>query len=471
MQKLLFVLVLSTVVTAKAQIKFWTLQDCIDTALNKNIDFTIAQRNTQLAREDLEAAKASKLPDLNFGGGQFIQTGRSIDRFTNQFVVQTIASNNFQLSSNAVLYAGGQLRQQTNAATLNTKASEEDLRFTRQNLSFNVANAYLQAVQAGEQKVISQQNLNTTGKQLARIEKLYNAGAASEGDLISLEAQKANEEAIFVNSQTAENAALTNLKLILRLPGNYKFALKSLNLGTVKTSNYPLDLEELYDTAVALRPDIKAAALRLAATEAIQKSTEGSRLPTITAGANLNTVYSGNAQEVTGFTVNGAQTIGVVKNTGDIVEAPSILYNTNTIGFGEQIQNNFGGSLGINLSMPIYNKRQIKTSINKAKINTEISKLSLERNKQALYNEIATAYINFTNSYSRYNANNFAFELQKKNVELNQKRFEAGQISEFDFQITKNGFNMANQNYIVAKYNYVFNRLVLDYYAGLELSL
>jgi len=199
------------------------LQDCIDTALNKNIDFTIAQRNTQLAREDLEAAKASKLPDLNFGGGQFIQTGRSIDRFTNQFVVQTIASNNFQLSSNAVLYAGGQLRQQTNAATLNTKASEEDLRFTRQNLSFNVANAYLQAVQAGEQKVISQQNLNTTGKQLARIEKLYNAGAASEGDLISLEAQKANEEAIFVNSQTAENAALTNLKLILRLPGNYKF--------------------------------------------------------------------------------------------------------------------------------------------------------------------------------------------------------------------------------------------------------
>ena len=127
--------------------------------------------------------------------------------------------------------------------------------------------------------------------------------------------------------------------------------------------------------------------------------------------------------------------------------------------------------MGLNISMPIYNKRQSKTGINKAKINTYIGQLNLDRIKQNLYNEIATAYVNFTNSKSRFEANKIAFELQDKNVTLNQKRFEAGQISEFDFQTTKNAYNLSNQNFIVAKYNYVFNRLVLDYYAGLNLSL
>jgi len=471
MQKLLFMFTVACTSSISAQINFWTLQDCIDTALHKNIDYSIAQQNYSIANEDLLASRANRSPDLRFSGGQFVQAGRSIDRFTNQFVIQTIASNNFQLQSNSVLYAGGQVKHQIKAAKLNTEASKKDLLFTQQNLSFNVATAYLQAVQASEQKIISQQNVANTTKQLERIKKLFAAGAASEGDLINLEAQKANEEALLVNSITAESAALTTLKLLLRLPGDYNFVLKSLNLGTVTPSKYPLSLQELYDTALTQRPNIKTAKFRLAATEAIQKSTQGSRLPTLSASANLNTVYSDNAKEVTGYRITGSQAIGAVQGSGTIVEAPTYEASTRTIGPGQQLQDNFGGSVGLNLSVPIYNKRQIKTSINKAKINTELSRLNFEKSKQNLYNEITTAYVNFTNSYSRFNANQRAFDLQKRNLELNQKRFEAGQISEFDFQIAKNAYQLANQNYIVAKYNYVFNQLVLDYYAGLELSL
>jgi outer membrane protein len=456
---------------ANAQLKEWTLQDCIDTAITKNIDFEIAKKNGLLSREDLLQAKASKLPDLSFGAGQFVQSGRSIDRFTNQFTVQTIASNNFQLQSSAILYSGGQIRNQIAASENNTKASEEDVEFAKQNLSFTVANSYLQAIQAGEQKEISAQNVKNTKDQLTRIEKLYAAGALGEGDLINLQAQLANEEAGYVNATTSENAALTSLKLLLRIPGENKFILQNLNLGAIRPSNYSLPLQELYDTAIALRSDIKASEFRLMASKALEKSIQGSALPTLSIGANLNTVYSGNALEIESVTLQGVNTIGYVRTSLDEVLQPSYKVNYKTIGFSQQLRNNFGTSVGLNLSMPIYNKRQIKTGINKARINTDIGQLNLERIKQNLYNEIATAYVNFTNSKSRFEANKIAFELQYKNVTLNQKRFEAGQISEFDFQTTKNAYNLSNQNFIVAKYNYVFNRLVLDYYAGLNLSL
>ncbi len=456
--------------SAQAQ-QVWGLRQCIDTALARNIEILSSELAVLQNKEDLKAATWAFMPDLSVGAGQFLQNGRSIDRFTNTFTVQSITSNNFQLQTQALLYAGGRLKNQKKASEYAVQASEADRKFAKQTIQFNVANVYLQALQAIEQVTVAEQNLANTRVSLKRVELLYAGGALGEGDLITLQAQEANDEATLINAKNALNTALVNLKLLLRLPGDYVLQIDKYKLGTVVAEPYNATVSQLVDTAMLHRYDIVAAKTRVQAAQSMLAINKASVLPTVSLGANVSTVYSSNAKNITNTRIAGMQPIGVVNGTGQLVEAPTFAYDLQTINFGKQLSNNLGSSVGLNVNMPIYSKYQNKANVNKASIGVSQAQLNVDRVSQNLFNEINTAYVNFTNALARYKANEKAYNLQKTSLELAQKRYQAGQISEFDMQTTKNGYLQAEQNFIIAKYNYVFNRLVLDFYAGLPLEI
>lgn len=449
----------------------YSLQGCIDLAIKNSIDVRLAEINSEQAELNYKQGKLNITPDASLSAGQFFQSGRSIDRFTNQFVQTTVRSNNFQLQSSALLFGGGQIRQGIQQSKYLWLASESDLKNVTQNVALNVANLFLQVLQARELSNSAQQTLSNTISQLDRTNKLYEAGAVNEGQVLNLKAQKASDELTLTNAQNQVDLALTNLKMLLRLPADQAFDILNPSVSSTKPEVYPNNLIDLYDSALARRPDIKASDLRYKAAQFGKKAAFGSLMPSLSVGGNISTVYSSNAKFISNTVFNGFQPIGRVQGTNDIVEAPDINYTLQTIAFNKQIKDNFGQSLGFNLSYPVYGKLRNQTNFKLSRLDEERAKLTAERARQNLYNEVVSAYNNYNASEKRYQSAIEATDAQKKNADFVQKRFDAGQSNVYELQLARTNETNAKLNLASVKYEYIFRRMILDFYMGKELKL
>lgn len=449
----------------------WTLEQCIDQALKNNLEIKISGISAQQSENAFQQSKLNMTPDANVNGGQFFQSGRSIDRFTNQFVQSTVSSNNFQLQSSVVLFAGGQIRNTISQNKYLWLAGESDLKNMEQSVALNVANLFLQAVQASELVKSAEQTLSNTQAQLERANKMFEAGTVNEGQVLNLKAQKANDEVTLITARNQQALALANLKMMLRLPAGQEFGILAPNVGSMAAEAYPAGEQELYDSALVRRPDVMAAVYRLKAAEYAGKASKGALLPTLSVGGTLSTVYSSNAKTVTGTSLGGFQPIGRVQGTNDVVEAPQLNYTLQTIDFNKQLRDNFGQSLGFNLSVPVYGRLQNQYNVRRANLEQERARLNAERVRQNLYNEVLGAYNNYTGAMQRYKAALEAAEAQKLNMDFVQKRYDAGQSNIYELQLARTNEATARLNLTSVRYEYVFRKMVLDFYMGKALKL
>jgi len=454
-----------------AQTGTWTLEQCIEQALKSNIDVQLAGVSAQQAQQNWRNSIAAATPDANANAGQFFQSGRSIDRFTNQFVQTTVSSNNLQLQSSVPLYAGGQIRNSIHQSKYLWLAGESDLRNMEQNTALNVANLFLQIIQAKELKASAEETLKNTDLQLQRTRKLFDAGVVNEGQVLNLEAQKANDQTSLTNATNQEILALTNLKMLLRLPAENAFDILRPEISLYKPETYTTSQQELFDSAMKRRPDLQAAVFRHKAAIYARKAARGGMLPVLSVGGNLSTVYSSNAKSISGTTFSGFEPIGRVQGTNNIVEAPSIQYTLQTIDFSKQVKDNFGQSLGFNLSVPVYGKLQARNTAQRASLDEVRAKLSAERAFQNLYTEVVSAYNNFSSAMERYQSAIRAIEAQKRNMDFVNKRYEAGQANAFELQLAQTNETTARNNLTSVRYEYMFRKMVLDFYLGKPLTL
>jgi outer membrane protein len=350
-------------------------------------------------------------------------------------------------------------------------ASEQDQKFIEQNTALNVANLFLQIIQAKELKASAEETLKNTEMQLQRTRRLFDAGTINEGQVLNLEAQKANEQTNLTNAINQEALALMNLKMMLRIPAENKFDILRPGIAFNRPEVYPADQQQLFDSAVKKRPDVQAAIFRQKAAAFARKSARGGMLPVLSVGGNLSTVYSSNAKNISAMTLSGFEPIGRVQGTNEIVEAPSIQYTLQTIDFNKQIKDNFGQSLGFNLSVPVYGKLQARNAAQRAGMDELRAKLNAEKTIQNLYSEVVSAYNNFTSATDRFQAAIRAQEAQKKNMDFVLKRFEAGQANVFELQLAQSNATNAANNLTSVKYEYMFRKMVLDFYLGKPLTL
>lgn len=447
----------------KAQSSRYTLEQCIDQALKQNIEVQLSMLSEDQAELAMNQAKSGFAPDLSASAGQFYQSGRSIDRFTNQFVQSTIGSNNFQLQGSILLYGGGQTQNNFKQAKNNWLASEADLEAIKLSVILQVSGAYVQYLQATESANAAQNAVNASKSQLDRGQLLYDAGGSNQGALLALKAQHANDVATLTASLNNKNVALQNLRQLIRMPQNQSFEPETESMGSIE-SPFGFTAQQLVDSILHRRPDYRAAEYRLAAAEFGYRSAKGALLPTLSLGGSVSTVYSDNAKSVDGVAITGFSPIGRVQGSNQIVEAPSYIYNMSTIGFGEQIENNFGQSLGVNLNVPIYSGLQRQNQVKSADVAVLRAKLNRDRIEQTVQNEVLTAFNNYQNAEKRYAANSESYQLQKQNAEFVKQRLDAGAASYFEYQVAYANAQSAYQNYISAKYERAFRRLVLEFY-------
>lgn len=448
----------------------YSLSQCIEIAQKNNIAAQQAALNQTQNKTNLKSAEYARLPNLNLGAGNNYSFGRTIDPFSNSFINQNVNSVSLNLSSSTVLYNGLRIRNNIQSAQSSLEAGEKNLEAIENNVSLDVAALYLGAVMAKEQIRLFQNNIKQTAEQLDRINVLIEAGAATIDRKLELEAQLSNDELNLINAQNAAQISLLNLRNYLNLPVSQNFDISELGaieINSDKTDT--LNLENVIEDNYRIMPQVKRDELLLKASEHNLASARSNLYPSLNFSANLNSLYSSQSSNLINPRIETFQ-IGYVGSDLAPVYSSQQVFDRETPGFTEQINNNFGQTFGFSLSVPIFNRYAVAAGIENAKVNNQRQLLQLQNTKNELQNSIYQAYLNWQASEKAYEAALKSLTAQQKLLEQTQLRYDAGAANYFDWLTVRNNFTSAEVNLLRAKYDLIFKEKTFGFYLGDEIT-
>lgn len=446
----------------------WTLQQCIEHAMKNNLQVRIAILNNELNQANLKQSRANVLPNLNFGANNTYNFGKTIDRFTNQFANTRVQSINLGLQTQWNLFNGLQNYHTIKQNEINLMTGKYDIDRTKNDVSLNIANAFLQIVLARELVNITQNQVNTTNTQLTRIKKLVDAGALPKFNQYDVESQLSSEELNVVNAQNQLNIANLNLALLLNLNPE-EFSISKPEVPNPNDLPLNFTAQQIYTSALSNQPIIKSAENQVLSAEKGVKIAKSAISPSLVFSGSLGTGYSGLAQQIAGYDSTIA-TIGYTA-VGDKVYSLFVNPVLEKSPYGTQFKDNFNRSLGLTLNIPLFNNLQTHTAITRAKINVESARLQLLQAKLDLQRTILQAYTDANGALKKFNATEKSVIALKESFKYVEQRYNVGAANSVDYNTQKNNVTNAEAQLLQAKYEYIFKAKVLDFYLGKAIVL
>lgn len=418
----------------------WSLQECIDHALNHNIEIKQQELDAKYQENNYQQAKDNRLPDLNAGVAQSFGFGRSMD--VNDVYTDMASSNTgFSLSSNAVLWRGGTLKNTIKQQEFELKSSYENLEKVKDDITINIAKAYLEILLAQEVMEVAEQQVGQTQIQIERTQKLVDAGKVAAGALLDIKAQESREALEVVNAENGLTMALLNLSQVLELDDYASFGVQEPVLPEMQAEFSLLTARLVFESAVKNRPEIKSAEYKLESSNTQLKIAQAGRLPSLTISAGFYDQYN------------------------------KAFDNSSGVSFVDQMEANKRSNLGLNLNVPIFNRFETRSSIQNAEIQIESRRLALESTKKELRRQIEQSYINAMAAFQRYNANKIAVESMEESFRYMETKFELGRVNTVEYNDTKTRLASAQSDLVQAKYEFIFRSKILDFYNGVEITL
>ncbi len=426
--------------TAGAQTKKWTLQECINYAVENNISLR-QSRNAHLSGlEDTYQAKAAMFPSLNASVSQGI-TNRPFSESGNSTVVgsdvysmskSTSWSGNYGLNAGMTLYSGGSLRTAVKQSRLQNSSDSLSVLENTNDVVISIVKAYMQCLYASEAVKVSESTAEASKAQLDRAVELKNAGELSKVDVAQLESQHASD----LYQITSAKATLDNYKLQLK-------QLLELGVSDEIELEEPTDdesgvfrllpaKEEIYANALESMPEIKKAGLNVQAADLSVRQARSAYSPTLSATAGLGTT---NVSGVSGS-------------------------------FGSQLENNFNESIGVSLQIPILQGRKAKTAVNKAKIEADNSRLEQMNVEKTLLKEVEDTYLEAVSAQSKYTSAKEQEKYANQSYELTVEQFNVGMKNTVELVTAQNNLLNARVQLLQSKYTALMNNALLDIYQG-----
>ncbi len=441
MYSLIAAAILLVVFTSARAQESWSLQKCIDYALQNNIQIKQQSLNSDYYNNQLNQAKFNRLPNLNMGMQNSTSFGRSLGP-DNTYLDMNSNSTYGNLNSNITIWNGFTLTNAIKVADMDLRASLQDMQKAKDDMMLNIAASYLEILFADELLTVSEDLKKITQLQLDRTTKLVEAGSLAKGSLLEIEAQFAREELNVVDAQNRLQLAYLGIYQLLEVPSTESFKIEKPNLPEIGANLTMLNSMDVFKNAVQLRPSVKGAEFKLESARNQLLIAKGNLLPSLTFGVNYNNNYN--------YLINNIYT---------------------NIAFGEQLKSHQRYGFGVNLNIPIFNHYQAKTGVSNAQIQLENSELQLQNTKNLLRKEIEQAYTNALAAFKRYVANQKTVIASKEAFRYTEEKFNVGMINSVEYNQSKNNLSKTQSDLLQAKYEYIFRTKILDFYNGIPIQL
>lgn len=442
--RITLILILAVSVSSYAQLKKWTLEECVTYAVENNLTVQQFELDLQNAKLDKSDAIGNFLPNLNGQLNASVNTGLSFDPTTNDPVTATQFASSGVVSSQVNLFDGLSNVHQLNRAKLNAIANQYRLDDLVDDIRLNVANSYLQVLSNKESLKVARAQYLVTEQDLKRTEELVESGVVPRGDLLEIEATAANQEQAIINGESLVTISLINLAQLLQITDYENFDVADEDFDVPLSEILNNSPKTIYAKALEFRNDIKFSKTNVELAEKDVSIAKGANYPSLGAFMNYNTRYSDNFFDPT---------------TGLVIP------------FDQQLWVNDGISFGGQINIPVFNGNSVKNRIKRSKIDLEKAKVEFEQAKLDLETTINQAYVDVQSFGKAYEAAQKTLEARETSLEYARERYDVGLMNAFDYGQAQARRDDAAADTIRTKYEYIFRIKILEFYFGLPIVL
>lgn len=451
--------------------EIWSLQDCILYARQNSIAIKRAQNAIANAELGQQQAQHNRYPNLNASISGGYQFGRTIDPTTNTFNNTQIGFNSFNLNTGMVVYGGNQINNRIQLAKLDLAAAQMDAEFITDNLSLDIANAYLSILLAEEQLEIVKKRLEQSQQQLNQTDKLIQAGSIPENDRLDLVSQIALDQQSIIEAENQVQLAYLNMQQLMLLDPQESFRVQRPTVIVPEDFNPDeLSPNEVYVTAYNNQANMKANELRMQSAETNVAVAKGAFLPRLSIGGGLSTNFSTAARQFTTVPGTNEQTV-LVNGEPLTFEFETSVPVPQDYPYFDQLSENLGQNVGATISIPIYSNYSAKINTERAKLQVISQELANREAEQALLANINQAIANARAAQRSLQAAEAAVEAAQTAYENAQRRFDLGAINSLEFSTARLNLDQAQISLLRAKYSYIFNVKQIEFYQGKTITL
>lgn len=424
--------------------KQWSLQDCINYALEKNIKLQQDKIALEESDVDVKTAKASLFPSLSFNTGHNVINRPYQQNSSTVSGTEIISSDskttyngNYSLNAQWTLWNGGRrlnnIKQQKTTRDIASLSVSE----TENMLQEEITKLFVQILYADESVKINKSTLETSEANFKRGEELFKEGSISKADLAQLESQVGNDKYQLVTSESTMRNYKLQLKQLLELDGTDEMTLALPTLSDEQVMKVLPSQADVYQTALTTRPEIQSGQLSIDNAKLGIKTAKAGYMPTISLSASSSS------------TTNSASTNN----------------------WAQQMKYGWNNMIGVSLSIPIFDNRQNKSNVQKAKLQYSNSQLNLATKQKELYSTVETLWLDALNAQQQYAAADTKLKSSQTSYDMVSEQFTLGMKNTVELLTEKNNLQSAQQQRLQAKYMAVLDRALLDFYAGNKIEL
>ena len=421
-----------------AQPRQWTLRECCDYAVSHNISIKQQENQCRLQEIQLSNARNQRLPDLSGSVSQNFSFGRGLTA-DNTYSNTNTSSTSFSLGTSIPLFTGFQIPNQIKMNQLNLEAATADLEKAKNDIQMQVAQAYVQILYDMEIADVARRQVAIDSMQVVRLQAMVDNGKASGAQLSQQQATLANSRLTATQADNTKRLAILSLTQLLELPSPDGFAILPPEISAISGTGQVPSPDVIYADALGLKPEIAAQQLRLKATDHNIKIARAGYMPTLSLSGGMGSNYY---------------------TTSKFSSDP----------FSTQLKNNFSQYIGLNLSVPIFNRFQTRNSIRHAKIEQLNLQLTFDNTKKTLYKEIQQVYYNTLNAQQKEQSSAEAVRSSQDAFTLMQAKYENGKATITEFNEAKNTYLRAESDYVQARYELLYQRALIQFYRGRDLT-
>ncbi|MFH0842046.1 MAG: TolC family protein [Bacteroidota bacterium] len=413
----------------------WTMNKCIEYAYSQNI--TVRRSELTNQRYDLYAgqAKAQRFPSVSASASQNFNWAKSTTGTESGLTGSN--GSNYSVNSGVTIFNGSRVTNQIRQAELDIESGIWSLETTKESISLSILNAYLQILYAEEQVKNTGKQIEATSEQLRLAGERLLLRGISQADYAQVKSQLANEKLTLANSQSQLAIARVSLMQLMELPVTDDFEISHPDLSETLNQNRVPDVKTVYEAALDIKPQIKNAAVSKEIAALDEKIAKAGYFPTLSASAGIGSNYN---------------SIG-----------------TDT--YFNQINEGISPSAGLSLSIPIYQKNQVKTNVAVARIGYQDAELSELNTRNELRKSIEQACLDVASAQTEYEASLESYNATLESSRLSDEKFSQGMINSIDYLVSKTTLIVAESNLLQSKFNLIFSYKVLDFYSGIPLIL
>lgn len=416
--------------------EIWDLQTCITYARQNNLQVRSARIDYESAATDLKTAKAARYPSLNFGSNQGFTNGNTFNETNGRFVSNPQYTGTYSISTDMVIYNGSRLHNTVKQRKIDLETNRLRVDQAENDIEVAVTNAYLEVLYAVESMKTDSAILETSKMQYEEALAKYEVGSLNLSDLAQLKAQYGSDLYNLTVSQNQVRQSRLALKQLLELDLDEDMTLRFPDLESLLIDREVPALHAVYFTALETMPEIKAAESSIASSVLNEKTAKAGRLPSITLSAAVGTGY----------------------------------YTSADFAFLNQLGNNINENVSLGIRIPIYQRREAKSAVDKAVLQTRRAELDLQTAQKNLLSTIESLHQDAVAARERYAAAELQMEAAQESYGLMQAQYQAGLSTLVDMFSEKKNYVSATGEMLKAKYQAVLSLCLLNFYQNQPIS-